>query len=163
MKTFAVPASEQDEKAIERQVRSFITHWVGLLSEQKYDDAVDALLPKIPGASGSVRSEETTEWTPELLEAVIANFGTPQPWEGQDQIYRVVPLDDLLRHEFEARLDIDFRPFETSGENYLGGIHVDLPLNYSEGNTVSDLTARFFFQRVSKSEMALALLDIHMM
>ena len=163
MKTFIIPANEQDEKAVERQIKSFIRHWVGLLADEKYDDAIDLLLPEIPGASGSVSSSEATEWTPQLLEAIIANYGTPDAWDGQDQIYKVVPIDDFLRKDFEARLNVEFRPFETLGKSYLGGIHVDLPLNYEEGNAISDLTARFYLQRVSKDEMALALLDIHMM
>ncbi len=163
MKTFVIPTNERDEKTVERQVRSFIRHWVSLLAQQKYDDAIDLLLPEIPGASGSVNSNEAAEWTPELLEAVVANYGLPEPWEGRDQIYKVVPLDNFLRKDFESRLEVDFGSFETLGKDYLGGIHVDLPLDYAEGNAVSDLTARFFFQRVSQSEMALVLLDIHML
>ncbi|MBW3635751.1 MAG: hypothetical protein KY445_04695 [Armatimonadetes bacterium] len=163
MKTFMIPADESSERSIERQIRSFIRHWVGLLASDKYEDAVDLILPEIPGASGSVNSSEATERTPELLKAVITNYGTPEPWEGQDQTYKVVPIDDFLRKDFEAGLNIEFRPFEMLGKNYLGGIHVDLPLNYEEGNAVGDLTARFYFQRVSKDEMALVLHDIHML
>ncbi len=162
MKTLAIPNTEYGEDAIDdRQIRDFVRYWIGLLAEQKYDEAIDLLLPEIPRASRSIRSNEAAEWTPELLEAVVANYGTPEPQEGQDQLYKVVPMDDLLLEEFRSNLDVDLCPSGTLGKNYLGDMHAHLPLNYKNGNAVGSLVAKFFFQRVSKDEMALVLVDIH--
>ena len=163
MKTF--PVSTSDEA-----IRQFIRDWVALLAEEKYAEATAMLYPKIPPASGSA-AESDAGWTPELLKAVINNYGTSEPWDETIQGFKVVPVDESLREDFEAGLDVEFREFEDCGKDYLGGIHVDMPLNQdwigAEGGPkvswVSDLTARFYFLPISPDEMALVLLDIHVM
>jgi hypothetical protein len=108
VKTFRIPTTIQDEKRAEHEIREFVTLWVGLLAEQKYSEALEPLSPEIPRGSGSVDSRESRRWTPQLLEAVIANYGTSEPVEGQPQSYAVVPLDSSLREPFEASLSVDF-------------------------------------------------------
>lgn len=108
MKTFRIPETIQDEKRVEREIREFLAQWVGLLAEQKYSEALDPLSPEIPRGSGSVDSRKSSHWTPQLVEAVIANYGTPNPVDGQPQSYAVVPLDISLRDVFEANLAVDF-------------------------------------------------------
>ena len=108
MKTFGIPATVQDEKRVEREIREFVTQWVGLLAEQKYSEALAPLSPEIPTGSGSVDSRKSPHWTPQLLKTVIANYGTPNPVDGQPQSYVVVPLDASLRDAFEANLSVDF-------------------------------------------------------
>jgi hypothetical protein len=163
MKSFAIPIDESSAKAVERQARQFISDWIGLLGSEQYEEALDWIVLEIPGSSGSVDSSEATEWTPQLLKAVIANYGTAERVEGQDRTYKVVPIDDELRPPFEAALHVDLSPFDTLGRHYLGEIQVDLPLDYPRGHAVGDLTARLLFRPVSSNEMALVLLDIHVL
>jgi hypothetical protein len=108
MKTFRIPTTIQEEKKAGHEIREFVTLWVGLLAEQKYTEALEPLSPEIPRGSGSVDSRESPRWTPQLLESVIANYGTPKPVEGQPQSYVVVPLNSSLRDPFEANISVDF-------------------------------------------------------
>ena len=121
------------------------------------------LSPEVPSCSGSVSNDEAEQWTPELLQAVINNYGLPQRWEGQAQVYKVVAVDEQMREAFEKYLTVEFTEFTDVGQDYVGGAHVDLPLNFERGSEVSDLTARFYFRQVNRHEMALVLLDIHML
>lgn len=108
MRTFAIPASVEDEGRAEREVRDFVRQWVGLLADQRYAEALDLISPEIPPGSGSVDARNAPTWTPQLLESVIGNYGTPEPVEGQPQSYKVVPLDASLRSPFEENIYIDF-------------------------------------------------------
>jgi hypothetical protein len=108
MRTFAIPATAEKEKRAEHELKDFVTHWVSLLADHKYAEALDLLSPEIPRGSGSVDSHQAPRWTPHLLEAVIANYGTPTAVEGQPQSYAVVPLDASLRDAFDTNVSIDF-------------------------------------------------------
>jgi hypothetical protein len=108
VKKFVIPSTAESEKRAEREIRDFVRQWVRLLADQKYAEALAALSAEIPSGSGSVDSRRAAQWTPKLLGAVIANYGTPEPIEGQFQRYSVVPLDDSLSEAFDANLSIDF-------------------------------------------------------
>jgi hypothetical protein len=108
MKSFAIPDRVEDEKAREQEIREFLRQWVGLLADRKFSEALGHLSPEILPGSGSVDSRKAPLWTPALLAAVIANYGTPEPVEGQPQSYAVVPLDSSLREPFDANVTIDF-------------------------------------------------------
>jgi hypothetical protein len=205
MTTFDIPTSAEAEDRAETDIRDFLTLWVGLLADRKYAEALDLLSPEIPRGSGSVDSRKIPHWTPSLLEAVIANYGTPEPVLNppMPQSYAVAPLDSELRGAFEANVSIDFdrsaisgldrspispeakrpqgnkkigwlstklaqlgrsRSAAKSGKTpWLGGADFQLPLNFQRGNDLSDLSARMRFKPVTKTEMVLVLLDIHVL
>ena len=198
MKTFVIPSTVEDEKSAEREIRDFVRKWVGLLADQKYAEALAALSPDIPSGSGSVDSRRAAQWTPELLGTVIANYGTPEPVEGQLQRYSVVPLDASLSDPFEANVFIDFDREAISNldvaltpsqdtrsqrswlsstlsllrkgpdvakrrKNWIGSAEFALPLNLERGNDLSDLSVRMRFKPLTKAEMVLVLLDIHVL
>jgi hypothetical protein len=64
VKTFRIPETIQDEKAVEREIRKFVIGWVGLLAAQKYSEALEPLSPEIPRGSGSVDSRKSPHWNP---------------------------------------------------------------------------------------------------
>lgn len=197
MKTFRIPETIQDEEGVEREIKNFVTGWVGLLAEQRYSEALEPLSPEVPRGSGSVDSRKSRDWTPQLLEAVIANYGTPNPVEGQPQSYAVVPLDISLRDVFEANLSVDFNreviatlvngmdsPPESKPTTgwasrllsfmrkkssarprnvWVGSAEFALPLNLERGNDLSDLSGRMVFKPITKREMVLVLLDVHVL
>lgn len=123
MKTLPLTASQEE-------VKNVIREWADLLAKERYDEALDLLSAELPSGSGSVSDEEASQWTPELLRAVITNYGLPEPWEGQEQNYKVVPVDESMRQLFEKNLTVDFR--SAADKSHLGMVHVDLPLNYEE-------------------------------
>ena len=110
MRTFAIPASVEDEKRAEQEIRLFLMFWTGLLADREYAAALDLLSPEIPQGSGSVDSRKVPHWTPPLLAAVIANYGTAEPVLDPPlpQTYAVAPLDSSLLDAFEANVSIDF-------------------------------------------------------
>jgi hypothetical protein len=196
MISFAIPANIEGEKRAEQEIRSFIKYWVGLLAEGRFAEALSLLSSEIPPGSGSIDSRRIAEWTPELLKSVIANYGLPNPVEGQPQSYSVVQLDSALVDSFEANLFIDFdreaisdlhhgstsAPATGNGGSVLrrlfhprskvavrsqsaklGSAEFDLPLNFARGNDLGDLTVRMLFKPISTAEMALVLLDIHVL
>lgn len=163
MKTFAIPVSVDEKKKWEQEVREFVREWIGLLANQKYSEALALLSPEVPQGSGSLNQRENPVWTPTLLEAVIANYGTPEPLEGTSQIYAAVPLYDSLHDEFERRLLISLRSNPETEKVWLGGADFDLPLNYARGNGLGDLTVRLLFKPLDARKMAVVLLDIHVL
>ena len=164
MKTFAIPVGLQDEKRVAQEIRDFAREWVGLLADGECAEALALLSPEIPPQSGSVDASKEPQWRPALLEAVIANYGTPVRDEGDHRTYSVVPLNNSLRDEFESRVVVSFDRGTRSEESWLGGgVEFDLPLNYPWGNALGDLTARLLFKRVGQAEMALVLFDIHVL
>jgi len=198
MRTFLIPSTAEDEKVVMNEIKAFIEQWVGLLAERKYASAIELLSSEVPPGSGSVNSGKSPVWTPSLLEAVIANYGTPEPLPDlppiQPKPFVVVPLDSALKEAFEANVDIEFdreaiskvktvaiapqqksqgwlhfrlpwqRPSSTvARKKWLGGAEFALPLNFERGNDLSDLSVRMRLKEVTTTEMALVLLDIHVL
>jgi hypothetical protein len=156
MRTLPITASDEE-------IKQLVRDWVGLLAEEKYAQAVDMISAEVPEGSGSVDSRQVAAWTPELLQNVISNYGIPEPWEGQEQVYRVVPIAAAFEQLFEDLLKVDRDDDFQDDDADIGMIHVDLPLNYVEGDGLSDLTARFDLCRINKNEMVLVLHDIHVL
>jgi hypothetical protein len=153
-----IPVAASDE-----DLKELVRHWVTALAQQDYATAVGMVWPVVLPQNGSVSRKKEQIWTPRLLEAVINNYGIPEPLEGQTDKLVVAPLDADLRGAFEANLRVDREPFTEFGAHYLGTIHVDLPLVYPTRIDVSDLTARFFLKPVSEDAMVLMLFDVHVM
>lgn len=142
-------------------MRHHLREWGGLLSKQRYHDAVDWLSPEIPDQSGSTSH---TIWTPEFLETVISNYGLDEPIEGVDWRYSVAPLTADMEESFENSMWIDYDMWEDTapdGARLAGAAHVDLPLYFEKGAGMSDLTARFMFKHLEEGNRALVLLDVH--
>ena len=156
MRTLSITASDEE-------IKQLVRDWVWLLAEENYIQAVELISPEIPEGSGSVNSRQATQWSPELLRKVINNYGIPEPWEGQEQVYCVVPVTPSIQGVFEDFLTVDREDDFESDDADIGMIHVNLPLNYTDGDGLSDLTARFELCRINHNAMVLVLLDIHVL
>ena len=144
-------------------MRHHLREWVGLLSQQLYHEAVDWLSPEIPDQSGSTSK---AVWTPELLEAVIRNYGLDEPIECDGWRYSVAPITDDMELSFQQSMSVDYNMWESTspdGSRLAGAAHVDLPLFYEDGPGMSDLTARFMFKHLDNGHRALVLLDVHVL
>jgi hypothetical protein len=128
-------------------VRTAIEHWVGILVEQKFDDAMATL-----GPSGS--------WSAELLAQVIANYGSVEPRE-DGRTSTVTPIAAAVGAgpRFEVRW---FNPPITNRLGYapdrLGHASFDLPLD----GRWSDVTATFDILDLPGGAV-LTLDDVHVM
>jgi hypothetical protein len=132
----------------DQAVRSAIERWVGLLVEQRFEEALAMLVP-------------SEQWTPELLGNVIRNYGFVEPREdgrrfsvtapaatpeGGDSRFEVTWLERPVRNR------LDFAP------DLLGHARYDLPLD----GVWSDVTATFDILDLPEGA-ALALDDVHVM
>jgi hypothetical protein len=132
----------------DKAVRSAIERWVGLLVEQRYDEAMAMLAP-------------SAMWTPELLVTVIRNYGSVEPrddgrtfsvtapavtTEGGDARFEATWLDPPLTNR------LDYAP------DLLGHARYDLPLD----GAWSDVTATFEILDLPEGAV-LALDDVHVM
>jgi hypothetical protein len=61
-------ASDEDIKAIIRE-------WIAALASQDYVRALAMIWPVVLRGSGSLNHERDQTWTPQLLEAVVNNYG----------------------------------------------------------------------------------------
>jgi hypothetical protein len=131
----------------DKAVRSAIERWVGLLVEQRFDEAVAMLAP-------------SATWTAELLATVIRNYGAVEPRE-DGKTFSVTPIAATVGDgpHFEVWW---CDPPVTNRLNYapdrLGHAGYDLPID----GTWSDLTATFEIVDVSERAV-LALDDVHVM
>jgi hypothetical protein len=155
----SVPIDATDE-----EIKNVVREWVALLAEQKYAEALEMLSPEVLSGNGSIDKRDAEWWTPELIEVVIGNYGLPEPIEGEEHKYEVVPVvipdDDSMQEAFENKLQVYRREFTEDGHKYVGSVRVDLPLAYEEYDALSDLTAKFFL-RSANDEIVLVLVDIH--
>jgi hypothetical protein len=132
----------------DKAVRSAIERWVGLLADQRFEEALAMLAP-------------SEQWTPELLGTVIRNYGSVEPredgrtfsvtapavtTEGGDARFEVTWLDPPLTNR------LDYAP------DLLGHARYDLPLD----GAWSDVTATFDILALPDG-VALALADVHVM
>lgn len=156
MRKFPIGTSDEDLKKV-------IRLWVASLAEEKFDQALELISPTVPPGSGSLDHKDVPEWTAQVLEAVINNYGLLEPIQGLDYKYRVASLDADMRKTFEEQLLVDRQHFKEFGETFVGMIHVDLPIAYEDRVGMSDLTARFYLRPVDETHMVLTLLDIHVL
>lgn len=156
MKNFAATVTNEE-------IKEFARLWIDLLAQGKFEDAAEMLLPEIIPANGSVDEKQHSQWTGQLIEAVIYNGGTPFPYEGQDEFCKAAAVEPSFRQEFEKRLIVDRTPFVLFDKQYLGGVEVDLPIESEYGSYLSDLTAHLHLRDLGKGQVAFVLQDIHVM
>ena len=155
-----IPLTPSDE-----DIKQVIRDWVDLLSQGRFDDALAVFAPETIPGSGSVNAKRHPQWTAELLEQIIRNGGTTYEYydfPGQ-RTWKVVPVEDSFRQDFEDRLWAGRRLFERFGQSYCGQVHVDLPWDGERGHCVGDLTARFWLRQANDTVMVLVLEDIHVL
>jgi hypothetical protein len=131
----------------DKAVRSAIERWVGLLVEQRYDEAMAMLAP-------------SATWTPDLLATVIRNHGSVQPRE-DGRVFSVTPIAaaagegprfEVVWHDPPVTNRLDYAP------NLLAHARYDLPLDAQWG----DVTATFEVVDLAEG-VVLALDDVHVM
>jgi hypothetical protein len=131
--------SDADDGAILAAVRRF----VDLLAEEKYPEAW-SLIDPWPGYAN---------WTPELIQTVVRNYGSPEPM-ADGRVFKVTPLNQApprpkSAHHAVERYHHQDRP---------GHVLFDVPLN----GEWSDLTISFDLIR-KDGGLVLRLEDIHVM
>jgi hypothetical protein len=142
MRTLSITASDTEIKAL-------LAEWNELLAQKRFQDALDMF----PSAEAV---------TPGELEAIIAGYGSPDPFP-DGRRFEVTTLlgradkDDIVR----KRMEVDRQNlYGLDPARYLGMVHYDgAPLN----GECSDLTARFHIKRVGPDRLTLEFLDIHVM
>lgn len=132
----------------DQAVRSVVERWVGLLVEERFDEAMEML-----GPSGT--------WTPELLAAVVRNYGSIEPRDDGRTFCVTAPT--ATKEGGDARFDVTWLdPPLTNRLDYapdlLGHARYDLPLD----GQWSDLTATFEIVELPEGAV-LALDDVHVM
>ena len=97
-------------------------------------------------------------WTPELMRTIIANYGSPTPYE-DGQTFHVTPLEEVRANDKKPTQDVQWLDSE-SDEPFpiVGYVWFDLPLN----GDWSDLTAIFNI-RTNGNGLVLELNDIHVL
>ena len=153
MKTLPLEATDQE-------ILDAVREWVNLLVEERYTDAYEFLS----------HEKSAPGWTPELIAALIRNYGSPEPGL-RGEVFKVTPLDQAkvdpprfmpLRQEVQRDRDADPFSFrwdpEGEGDDVGGNIHFDLSLN----GYASDLTAIFDFYVVN-NHIVFELRDIRVM
>ena len=145
------PVSASDD-----ELRRAIVEWSELLARKQFAEAL-ALFDRWD-------DKYAEDWTPELLEATIANYGCSEP-DPEGRVFAVTSLYDLPGvdvAEFAARhVQVDRENlYGLDPARYLGMIHYEgVPLN----GAPSDLTARFNIKKVGSDRLALEFVDIHVM
>lgn len=139
MKTLPLEASDQE-------ILDAVREWVGLLIEERYTDAYEFLY----------HEESLHGWTPALIATLIQNYGSPEPPESNEEVFKVTSLEDAkVDPPRYMPLRQDVHRYEDDPEGY---IWFDLPLN----GYASDLTATLEF-RVRNNHFVFELTDIHVM
>lgn len=128
-------------------VRVVIERWVGLLVEERFDDAMATV-----GPSGT--------WTPDLLARVIGNYGSVEPRE-DGRTFAVTPVATAVGDG--PRFEVTWcDPPVTNRLDYapdlLGRARYDLPVD----GVWSDVTASFEILDLAEGP-ALALDDVHVL
>lgn len=113
--------------------------WVTHLAQDNYDSALRG-----------VATNPYQAWTPQLLRAVVAGYGLPEPHRSGIS-FRVTPPEQATGGPPQHVVHREQRP-----NGALGHVEYDLPLN----GEWSDLTATFFL-RADASGLYLELDEVH--
>jgi hypothetical protein len=124
-------------------VRAVIERWVGLLAEDRFEEALGMLAP-LPSKA----------WTPELLATVIRNYGFVEP-HPSGRTFRVTPIATAVGNG--PRFEVSWYPQPTRDDRW-GWATYDLSLN----GEWSDVTAAFDILDGPFGPV-LALDDVHVM
>jgi hypothetical protein len=148
MKIFALSCSDQE-------IRNAVVEWSELLAQGKFA----AALAMFPHTSESF----DLEWTPELLEEWISNYGCAREDYDSGDHRKITSLwEQPNAAEFIRKaIKVDRNHlFGLDPKRYLGMVHYDdVPLD----GKPSDLTARFHIMKVDATTITLEFLDIHVM
>jgi hypothetical protein len=143
IRTFPVDA---DDDAI----RNLVVEWSELLAKKRFRDAIAMFEVAEP------------TMTPILLERVIANYGSIDPYpDGRTyELTSIFALDDFA-NIIANGIEVDRENlYGLDPARYVGMVHYDdVPLDNAPG----DLTARFHIKRVGNDQLTLEFLDIHVM
>jgi hypothetical protein len=90
--------------ASDEGIKNFVRRWVALLAEQNYVEAAAMFSNEVIPANGSINVKEHSRWTPQLLEAVINNYGLEEPVELRVTNTRLFPLCFLTTTPWSSRL-----------------------------------------------------------
>jgi hypothetical protein len=137
--------------AIGETILEGIKQWVGLLAQERYDEAVRWLYR--PPTTGTI-------WTPSLLQSLVTNYGLTEP-RGDGKTYRVTPHAAAKRrrggHPYR---DVDWFPPGSAQVNrgVVAAVTFDLPLN----GEWSDVTAAFLIHKVN-DRLLVELEDMHVL
>jgi hypothetical protein len=139
----------------DRELQLAVAEWSELLAQQRFAAALAMF--------ASADDPYAEQWTPQLLETTIRNYGSVEPDpEGRTfAITSLHALPDLPFDEFvRSHIEVDRENlYGLDPAHYLGMIHYEwVPLN----GQPSDLTARFQIKRIG-NELTLEFLDIHVM
>ncbi|MBB3208733.1 hypothetical protein FHS27_004565 [Rhodopirellula rubra] len=127
-------------------IRKLVVEWSELLAEKRFPDALAMFEVAEP------------TMTPLLLERVIANYGSIDPFrDGRTyELTSVLALDDSA-----SGIEVDRENlYGLDPASYVGMVHCDdVPLD----NAPSDLTARFHKKHAGNDQLTIEFLDIHVM
>lgn len=121
------------------QVTKFIKDWTKLLSEGKYQEALDLL-------DQSANNKDNFVWTKEILKEVFLDYG---------KIGRMPIINDPYLMGKEGNF-IDFFQYD-DGSGW--AVDYDIPLDGERGN----LTAQFSFNKISGEMYSIFLQELHVM
>jgi hypothetical protein len=142
--------------ASDDELRQAVVAWSELLAQQRFADAL--------GMFELWDDKWAEQWTPELLESRVRNYGCSEP-DSEGRVFAVTSLYDLANvkvAEYIAKnIEVDRdNLYGLEPSRYLGMIHyAGVPLN----GTPSDLTAQFNIKKVGDSRLTLEFVDIHVM
>lgn len=149
MRTLSIYASDEE-------IKNLIIEWNELLAVEKYEEALSLF------HSDNLE----VEWTPNLLEQAIYGYGVigytreeiKEMFGPED--YKITSiLDNKEKEKIINSIEVT-RDWNFKDENIIGMVHYDcVPLN----GELSDLTARFYIERIDESNITLKFLDLHVM
>lgn len=149
MRTLSIYASDEE-------IKNLIIEWNELLAVEKYEEALSLF------HSDNLE----VEWTPNLLEQAIYGYGIigytreeiKEMFGPED--YKITSIIDNKEKEKIINSIEVTRDWNFKDENIIGMVHYDcVPLN----GELSDLTARFYIERIDESNITLKFLDLHVM
>ena len=140
---FSFPLNATDE-----QLLMAVDHWIGLLAEERYEEAFKLLYLNSPLDDG---------WSPDLIRALVQNYGISEPCR-DGKVHRVTPIAQTSGGRPNPCRMV-FRYDDDNGAKGLEGyIHFDLPLD----GEWSDVTASFDIWRI-EDKLVLHLEDMHVL
>jgi hypothetical protein len=121
------------------QATKFIKDWTKLLSEGKFQEAIDFL-------DQTANDKDNFVWTKETLKEAFLDYG---------EIGRMPLINDPYLMGKEGNFIDFFKCYDGSG----WAVDYDIPLDGERG----DLTAQFLFNKISGEMYSIFLQDIHVM
>ncbi len=128
-----------------KKVLETVTHWILLLSQEKYDKSF-----------GLLENDPNSELSPSVIKEIITSYEL-SPQACDDSNFSIVtPVETAKVVDYRPDQEVDW--YEDNPDDNFGMVHHSLPIN----GIWSDLTAIFRLHR-KKGGVALMLEDIHVM